>query len=268
MSVLQRPVSPATSSAIFGIRPRGAFVMGVFCLSLPVLFLSPKAYCQTGLESPSSSKLPSKAESLTESEKKSSLKASEVEEIIPTPVMKPAVESGEFRCPADNPAWWQEAKEGGWEGYGETWDLHTCEEGNQFFFPGTVGRWRPYLRPIVMNVRPSGKPIDVEFYSVLLPTVAFGSIGLVAFLAWLLAMFTRKKKLALVEVPCPSCGLTVPVAVDEKKEKTLFCPGCGGASFVVKGHGKKAEVEVHILHKSSSEMTSVEENPTKEDPKS
>jgi|GEM_PF-1748279 len=163
---------------------------------------------------------------------------------------QPAVAPGEFRCPADNEGWWKDAKEGGWVGYGETWDLHTCEEGKHFYFPGATSRWKDFRKPRkprVLSPRPSGKPVDVEFYSVILPTVAFGSIGMLGVLAWLIALFTRKKKLDVVDVSCPKCSTTIPVIIDDRHNKNMFCPACGGCSVQVVGHGKDAICEVHIL---------------------
>lgn len=141
-----------------------------------------------------------------------------------------------FRCPGTNAAFFEEIKEAGWVGFGETWDFNTCGEGITIYGEGATKAWPAFRsqrpRP-VLSVRPSGKPVNVQFYATVLPWVAFGTIGVVIGLAWLLSILTRRKRITLVDVPCPKCAAEIPVPLNDPDSKSLFCPACGGASVIV-----------------------------------
>jgi len=144
----------------------------------------------------------------------------------------------EFRCPADSPEFWAEVREAGWVGYGETWDLHTCDEGVEVFAEGASRRWKK-MRPQLAN---GGLPRvmdaeDVEFYATVLPYGAFGSLGVIFVLAWLFALIQRRRAEPVEVVACPSCAVEIPIRPDEGG---VFCPACGAATVLERGPARPA----------------------------
>lgn len=160
----------------------------------------------------------------------------EAEAMAPAEPIVRSVSDEPFRCPGTNAAFFEEIKEAGWVGFGETWDFNTCGEGITIYGEGATKAWPAFRsqrpRP-VLSVRPSGKPVNVQFYATVLPWVAFGTIGVVIGLAWLLSLLTRRKRITLVDVPCPKCAAEIPVPLNDPDAKSLFCPACGGASVIV-----------------------------------
>ena len=158
-----------------------------------------------------------------------------------------------FRCPGTNVAFFEEIREAKWVGFEETWDFNTCGEGYAIYGEGATKAWPAFRsqrkRPrMVLSVRPSGKPLDVEFYATVLPWVAFGTIFVVIALAWLLSLVTRRSRITVVDVTCPKCAAEIPVPLNDPDAKCLFCPACGGASVIVQlDAGGKPFPEVTIL---------------------
>jgi hypothetical protein len=137
------------------------------------------------------------------------------------------VSTSGLRCPGENPAYFEEIAESGWVGFGETWDFDVCGEGTPIYAEGANRRWRA-MRPRLANrssMPPS--PIDAEdvlFYSTVLPYGAFGTLGLVFVLAWVMSLLQRKKQAPTVVVTCQGCRRGVPV---RPEEGGVFCPACG-----------------------------------------
>ncbi len=140
----------------------------------------------------------------------------------PAPTVVP-----EFRCPGDNVAFWEEVREAGWVGFGETWDFDTCNQGADVFAAGANRRWKK-MRPVRLA---GGQPFglteeDVAFYTTIVPYLAFGSLLGVFLLAWGFALIMRRRFVAPPLIPCPTCGAKLPVS---EEEGGMFCPGCGTA---------------------------------------
>lgn len=131
-----------------------------------------------------------------------------------------------FRCPGDDPGFWMDMTEHGWVGYGETWDLHTCSEGVEFYAEGTNRKWKAMRPRLAHRVKPLMSEGEVLYYTTILPYMAFVSLGLVFALAWLMAFIGRFKKVPIHDVTCASCGTTTPVT---REEGGVFCPSCGSA---------------------------------------
>ena len=131
----------------------------------------------------------------------------------------------EMRCPGTNAAFFEELNEGGWVGFGETWDFSQCGDGREIYAEGTTSRsgWRAFRR----RIRPPIDEKDVEFYSKIFPIGAFGSLGLIFVVAWLLGVRHRFKKVPQVTLVCPACANTFDVAEPEYNLHSRFCPLCG-----------------------------------------
>jgi hypothetical protein len=134
-----------------------------------------------------------------------------------------ASEGTELRCDGKDLAFFMEMKEAGWVGYGETWDLETCGEGREIYATGATRAWQG-MRP--QWSRLAAPNVDVRFYSTIFPLAAFGSLGGIFGLAWLMAFFQRRRRVTVTELECPSCGVAMPVHLDDP-HASHFCPGCG-----------------------------------------
>ena len=151
---------------------------------------------------------------------------------------------GDFRCPATNVAFFEEIKKAGWLGYGETWDMNTCGEGYDVFAEGATSRWRKMRRQFHVFYRLN---VDAEFYTFVLPAVTFGSLAVMLAIAWVVAFFVRRRKVVVVDVPCPACSVNIPVPLTDLSQGSLFCPACGGASVVVVDGPDGPAPKVHEL---------------------
>jgi hypothetical protein len=158
-----------------------------------------------------------------------------------------AAQEGAFRCDGTDPYLFEEMREAGWVGYGETWDFFTCTEGGQDIYTAAASKRFKDLR-LQRPRKKLGLDIDVEFYTSVVPTVAFGSLAMVVLVAGLIAAIQIRRRKPPALVNCPSCTLQVPIPVDDPKQTHLFCPGCGQASFSVeRTDGGEPEVRARLL---------------------
>jgi predicted RNA-binding Zn-ribbon protein involved in translation (DUF1610 family) len=146
--------------------------------------------------------------------------------------IEPSSTTAGLRCPGDNPAYFDEIQENGWVGFGETWDFDVCDDGVAIYAEGANRRWRA-MRPKLAN-RPTMPPspidaADILFYSTALPYGAFGTLGLVFVIAWIVSLLQRKKQAPTVVVTCTGCHRGVPV---RPEEGGVFCPACGTVALV------------------------------------
>lgn len=156
------------------------------------------------------------------------------------------VERSPFRCDAKDASLWMEMKESGWVGYGETWNMMTCldDHGRDIYFDGATKYWKD-MRPTGWRRQHLIKPIDAAFYSTALPAtvgIVMGGSVLVAFLMWL---FSLRRRRGPIDHTCPCCNTVVPVPADEFMG--MFCPRCGKVSFYIVRDGKELRSEAKIL---------------------
>jgi hypothetical protein len=127
-----------------------------------------------------------------------------------------------FRCPGDDPFFFEEMRSAGWVGYGETWDLTICDQGVPVYAEGATTAWPDFrLR------RPARPPIDekdILFYATILPYALFGGLAFVFGAAWLIALVQGRKRTPFAMVACGACGVRVPITA---REVGVFCPSCG-----------------------------------------
>jgi hypothetical protein len=141
-----------------------------------------------------------------------------------SPALAQASAQPSFRCPGTNAAFFEEVQENGWWGYGETWDLKTCDQGNEVYAPALADRrWRAFRR----MPRAPVDEADVAFYSTIFPAVAFGGLGGVFVIAWLLAAVQRRRKTRYVHLACTACDLTMDAPEVDTRLHSMFCPKCG-----------------------------------------
>lgn len=158
-----------------------------------------------------------------------------------------AAEDNGFRCDGTDPRLFEEMREAGWVGYGETWDFFTCTEDGQDIFTAAASRRFRALRLQRPHV-PMSMDIDVEFYSNVIPAVTFGSFGLVIAVAAFMALVQMRRRVPPALVDCPACSVQVPVPLDDPTSLHMFCPRCGQASFSVEKSDKgKPEVRARLL---------------------
>lgn len=139
-----------------------------------------------------------------------------------------------FHCDGKDPALFEEMREAGWVGYGETWDQETCGEGATIYAPG-ARQWADMRPKWSLAARPK---IDVEFYSKVFPIVAFGGLASIFGVAWLAAFLQRRRRVRVATLSCPSCSVEMTVTLDDPALRSLFCAGCG-APCVVTDEGKR-----------------------------
>lgn len=130
-----------------------------------------------------------------------------------------------FHCDGTDPALFQEMQESGWVGYGETWDLHTCDEGAEAYVAGMNRRWRAWRGTKAREKRKK----EMSFYAALFPFVAFGGLGSMFGVAFLLAAFQRRRRVPRQYLYCRECAVSIPVAADDPGLRNAFCPACGKA---------------------------------------
>lgn len=135
----------------------------------------------------------------------------------------PTVDNEGVRCPGDNVPFWEEAREAGWLGYGETWDLFTCDQGVPTYAPDANRRWED-MRTIRLRDGGYFSPESGRFYSNIVPVFLFGTMLLVFVGAWAAAWFVRRREQAIPQTACSSCSLSIPIS---PLEVGLFCPRCG-----------------------------------------
>lgn len=157
-----------------------------------------------------------------------------------------------FHCPGDDFMLFEEMKEAGLVGYGETWDFFTCSQEGVDVFPTDATRIWKKLRPRLANPRgfrwtDRTAEEEVEFYSTVLPGVAFGSLLLIVLAAWGLAMIQTRKAHLVVNVACPHCKESVPVNIKGKHNQGMFCPSCGKSSMIV-SPGRGGEKVTQVRH--------------------
>jgi hypothetical protein len=136
-----------------------------------------------------------------------------------------AADERKFHCDGTDPALFQEMQESGWVGYGETWDLHTCDEGAEAFVAGMNRRWRSWRTQKVREKRKK----EMSFYAALFPFVAFGGLGTMFGVAWILAAFQRRRRVPRQYLFCGDCAVSIPVAAEDLGLCNAFCPACGKA---------------------------------------
>lgn len=139
-----------------------------------------------------------------------------------------AEEEPVFHCDGRDPAFFQELREAGFVGYGETWDFHTCDEGSDVYAPGATARWRAWRSPQVKRARAR----DLSFYAVFFPFIACGALGAIFGGAYAIAALRRRRSPARLAFSCTECAFTLDVPADDPALRSLFCPACGGACRV------------------------------------
>lgn len=144
-----------------------------------------------------------------------------------------------FHCDGTDPALFQEAEEAGWIGYGETWDQETCGQGATIYAAG-ARQWADMRPKWSLAIRPQ---MNVEFYSRVLPFVAFGGLASIFAFAWLAAFWQRRRRVRVATLSCPSCSMAMQVTLDDPALRSLFCPACGAPCVVVdEGERRSATV--------------------------
>lgn len=139
-----------------------------------------------------------------------------------------------FHCDGTDPALFQEMLEAGYIGYGETWDHDTCGQGATVYAAGAT-QWADMRPKWSLAARPK---IDAEFYATVFPAVAFGGMGALFAVAWLLAFMQRRRRVRVAHLACPACSVKMTVTLDDPSLRNQFCPACG-ASCVVVGEGHR-----------------------------
>jgi hypothetical protein len=140
----------------------------------------------------------------------------------------PAAADDTFRCDGTNASFFEEMDAAGWTGFQETWDWDTyCKEDNarEIFATGATRAWRK-MRP--QWSRLAAPKFDQEFYSKVFPAVAFGAVGAIFVVAWVMGLVHRRRKRRVVDLTCPDCGAETPVNLDDPAASGgVFCPSCG-----------------------------------------
>jgi hypothetical protein len=149
----------------------------------------------------------------------------------------------DLRCDGTDEALFDElhkAESGDHVGYGETWDEHVCDDGAEIYAEGADGRWK--------NMRTKRSRVvsdEDQMLALVMPMAAVGGLGAIFAAAAALAAVMRLRRRHVVEVACPACDASLPIAVDDKLAHQLFCPMCGEACRVeVTGSGKNATARV------------------------
>ncbi len=147
-----------------------------------------------------------------------------------------------FRCDGTDPFFFEELKDAGRLGYGETWDESVCDEGLEIYGEGANARWRAFQQK-----RPYKNPED-QMLALVMPMIAMGGMAAVFLGASALAFASRMKKRVVLNVPCPACETELPIAVDDESARSLFCPACGAACAIdIEGKGKTATARARLL---------------------
>ena len=134
-----------------------------------------------------------------------------------------AAVADEFRCPGTDPFFFEEMDKNGWVGFGETWDLSQCNQGNSVYAENDKHHWAAFRLRMVAPIDEK----DVAFYSVAFPILAFGSIGMIFVLAWLLAFIQRRRRVKMKVVFCTGCPYEMVMPESMTKTDSGFCPSCG-----------------------------------------
>lgn len=152
--------------------------------------------------------------------------------VVPAPASLESDPAGAraFHCDGTDPALFQEMQEAGWVGYGETWDLHTCDQGSAVFAPSATRRWRAF-RSAAAAQRKAQE--EASFWAMLFPFVAIGILGALFAAAWLLAVLLRRRWEPKLSLVCSACAVEIPVDADDPAMRNQFCPSCGGACRVI-----------------------------------
>lgn len=149
-----------------------------------------------------------------------------------------------FRCDGTDPYFFEELQKAGRVGYGETWDETLCNEGVEVYADGATSRWRALRTPKGAQKTSN----QDQMLALVMPAVAVGGMGAVFLAAAALAASARLRRRVVLEVPCPSCSASLPIAVDDVSAHHLFCPMCGAACAVdVRGRGKEASAVARLL---------------------
>jgi hypothetical protein len=147
-----------------------------------------------------------------------------------------------FRCDGTDPQFFEELKNAGTLGYGETWDETICDEGLEVYGEGANSRWRAFKQK-----RPYKNP-ENQMLALVMPMFAMGGLAAVLLGASALAFAARMKKRVVLAVPCPACDTVLPIPLDDESARSLFCPACGAACAVdVEGKGKTATARARLL---------------------
>ncbi|MFZ9889002.1 MAG: hypothetical protein ACO3JL_16015 [Myxococcota bacterium] len=146
----------------------------------------------------------------------------------------PEVSLPAFHCDGTDPALFQEMREAGYVGYGETWDHDTCGQGATVYAAGAT-QWADMRPKWSLAARPK---IDAEFYATVFPTVAFGGMGALFAIAWLIAFLQRRRRVRVAHLACPACSVKMTVTLEDPSLRNQFCPACG-TSCVVVGEGHR-----------------------------
>lgn len=146
------------------------------------------------------------------------------------------------RCDGTDPFFFEELKNAGTLGYGETWDETLCDEGFEIYGEGATSKWRAFKQK-----RPYKNPED-QMLALVMPLVAMGGLAAVLLGASALAFASRMRKRIVLNVPCPACDTELPIPVDDESARKLFCPACGAACQIdVEGKGKSATARARQL---------------------
>lgn len=148
----------------------------------------------------------------------------------------------ELRCDGTDPFFFEEMKNAGTLGYGETWDETICDQGLAVYGEGATSRWQAFKQK-----RPYKNPED-QMLALVMPMFAMGGIAAVFLAASGLAFASRLRKRIVLEVACPACETGLPIPLDDKSARNLFCPACGAACAIdVVGKGKQATATARLL---------------------
>lgn len=141
-----------------------------------------------------------------------------------------------FHCDGKDPALFQEMKEAGWIGFGETWDMETCSDGVTHYAAGAT-QWADMRPKWSLLARPK---INAEFYSKVFPYVAFGGLASIVGIAWLAAFIQRRRRVHTATLSCPSCANEMTVTLDDPALRNLFCAACGATCVLIDENGGRS----------------------------
>lgn len=134
-----------------------------------------------------------------------------------------------FHCDGTDPSFFLELQEAGWVGFGETWDHDTCAGGTTIYAPG-ARQWADMRPKWSLAAAPK---VNGELYATVVPVVAFGGLGGIFALAWLVAFLQRRRRVRMATLSCPACATEMPVHLDDPALRNLFCPMCGAPCVLV-----------------------------------
>ena len=144
-----------------------------------------------------------------------------------------------FRCDGTDEAFFEELKNAGAVGYGETWDETICDEGVEIYAEGASSRWKAWRRKPSLQ-----RNAEEQALALVLPLVGFGSIAAVLLGAAAVAAAGRLRRQTVLTAACPACASELPIRADAGRTQHLFCPMCGAPCSVhIEGKGADMRAE-------------------------